>query len=131
MKSIAPYFFFSVLSLFIISCANQVAPQGGAKDVKPPKVLKAIPENFSTGFDSKKIQITFDEYVQLKDLNSQLIVSPPLSRQPVTKIRQKTLTIELSDTLHPNTTYTMNFGNAILDNNEGNPLEDFQYVFST
>jgi hypothetical protein len=131
MEAIAKCFFFSALSLFSISCANQVAPQGGVKDVKPPKVTRSVPENFSTGFNSKKIQITFDEYIQLKELNSQLIISPPLAKIPVTKIRQKTLSIELNDTLNPNTTYTMNFGNAILDNNEGNPLEDFQYVFST
>ncbi len=131
MKQSARYLFPVVLLLFFVSCANQVAPQGGEKDVKPPKVVKYDPENFSTGFNSKKIQITFDEYIQLKDLSSQLIVSPPLAKQPETKIRQKTLTVELTDTLHPNTTYTMNFGNAISDSNEGNPVEDFQYVFST
>lgn len=123
--------FLIISSTFLLSCAIQVAPQGGEKDTKPPKILKSMPENFSTGFDSKKILITFDEYIQLKDLNSQLIVSPPLSRNLETKIRQKTLVILVNDTLQPNTTYTMNFGNAIVDNNESNALDDFQYVFST
>ena len=118
-------------SCFLVSCASQVMPQGGDKDTNPPKITKTLPENFSTGFKSKKIVITFDEYIQLKDLNSQLIVSPPLSRTVETKIRQKTLEIETSDTLQPNTTYTLNFGNSIVDNNESNALENFQYVFST
>ncbi len=125
------YFFIIILSMIAVSCANQVTPQGGDKDVKPPKVTKASPENYSTGFNSNKVEITFDEYIQLKDLSSQLIVSPPLLRNPETKIKQKTLIVQLDDTLRPNTTYTLNFGNAILDNDEGNVLEDFQYVFST
>ena len=127
----ARFFIFILLSLVFASCANQVTPQGGDKDVKPPKITKSLPENYSTGFNSKEIAITFDEYIQLKDLNSQLIVSPPLLKNPEAKIKQKTLFIQLVDTLHPNTTYTMNFGNAILDNNEGNALENYQYVFST
>ncbi|MCX6290184.1 MAG: Ig-like domain-containing protein [Bacteroidetes bacterium] len=125
------YFLIFCISAFMASCALQVAPQGGEKDVKPPKVTKSKPENFSTQFDSKKIQITFDEYIQLKDLNNQLIVSPPLSKNPDAKIKQKTLTVQLDDTLLPNTTYTLNFGNSIVDNNEGNILEGYQYVFST
>ena len=122
---------FYAASWCFVSCASQVMPQGGDKDTNPPKIMKTVPENFSTGFNSKKIEITFDEYIQLKDLNSQLIVSPPLSRAIETKIRQKSLAIELSDTLRLNTTYTLNFGNSIVDNNESNALENFQYVFST
>src|SRR4051794_21739118 len=91
-------FFFCLL---LASCAIQVAPQGGDKDVKPPKVTKTTPPNFSTNFHSDKIEITFDEYIALKDLNSQLIISPPLVRIPETKIKQKSLLIHLSDTLVP------------------------------
>lgn len=132
MKNSFIKIFFSAIALLgLYSCANQVAPQGGDKDTKPPKITKSSPENFSTGFDSKKIEITFDEYIQLKDLSSQLIVSPPLSKTPLTKIRQKSLVVQLDDTLKPNTTYTLNFGNSILDINESNVLENFQYVFST
>ncbi len=131
MIKMTRYFFLIVASVFILSCANQVTPQGGDKDTKPPKILTSVPENFSTGFNSTKIQLTFDEYIQLKDLNSQLVVSPPLTYPLETKIRQKTLMIQLHDTLQPATTYTLNFGNSIADNNENNVLEDFQYVFST
>ena len=111
MIKLTRYFFLFAGSAFLLSCASQVAPQGGEKDLKPPKVSKSVPENFSTGFNSKKIQITFNEYVQTKDLNTQLIISPPLSKTPETKIRQKSLIIETDDTLQPSTTYIMNFGN--------------------
>ncbi len=131
MIKLIRYFFFIFSSLFLFSCANQVTPQGGDKDLKPPKVTKSSPENYSTKFDSKKIELSFDEYMQLKDMNNQLIVSPPLSKTPLAKIHQKTLIIQIEDTLQPNTTYTLNFGNSIIDNNEGNVLENYQYVFST
>jgi len=125
-----------LILLFVIlvlasSCAIQVSPTGGTKDTIPPVVKKSDPENFSTGFSGQDIQIYFDEYIELKDLPSQLIVSPPLKYNPETKLKKKTLEIHLVDTLHPNTTYTMNFGNAIADLREGNAIEDFQYVFST
>jgi len=122
------YFAFCV---FLFSCANQVAPTGGAKDVTPPKTLKLIPQNYSTNFKGHDIIINFDEYVQLKDISTQLIVSPPLKYPVKTKIRKKSLMIHLEDTLQQNATYTMNFGNAISDIHEGNVLENFQYVFST
>jgi len=108
-----------------------VKPTGGPKDTTPPKVLNYTPDNKSTGFHSRKILITFDEYFQLKDLNKQLIVSPPLKYPPQTLIRRKTLEITLKDTLKDNSTYTFNFGNAIIDNNEGNVLKSFQYIVST
>jgi len=117
--------------LIISSCAIQVAPTGGAKDVKPPVVKKSSPENFSTQFTGHDISITFDEYITLKELSTQFVVSPPLRHQPDTKVKKKTLSIHLEDTLLKNTTYTMNFGNAITDIREGNAVEGFQYVFST
>jgi hypothetical protein len=120
------------LLLLLAGCAQMVTPSGGPKDVTPPKVVSSAPENKSTGFSSKKILIKFNEYIQLKDLNSQLVVSPPLKYFPITKIvKGKELELELKDTLLPNTTYTFNFGNAIADNNEGNVLANFKYVFST
>jgi hypothetical protein len=124
-------FCLSVLLLVISSCAIQVAPTGGDKDVKPPVVKSSSPENFSTNFHGHDISISFDEYVTLKDLNAQFIASPPLKYQPDTKVKKKTLQIHLDDTLRENTTYTMNFGNAITDLREGNALENYQYVFST
>ncbi|CAN5634279.1 Ig-like domain-containing protein [soil metagenome] len=126
-------FLFSVYALMLIasSCAIQVAPTGGEKDVKPPAVKKATPENFSTLFNVKDISISFDEFIALKELNTQLVVSPPLKHTPDINVKKKTLHIHLDDTLLVHTTYTMNFGNAITDIREGNAVEDFQYVFST
>lgn len=109
-----------------------VAPTGGPKDVTPPKVLSYSPENKSTLVHVKKIDITFDEYIQLKDLSKQFIVSPPLKHLPIPVVKGKVLEIALTkDTLLDNTTYTFNFGNAVCDLNEGNSLKNFQYVFST
>jgi hypothetical protein len=124
------YLLFIVL-LFFSSCANQVAPTGGDKDRTPPKPEKFIPENYSINFPKTDIRISFNEYIQLKDVGTQLVVSPPLKYTPETKVRSKTLIIHLDDTLLENTTYTLNFGNAIVDITEGNPMENFQYVFST
>jgi len=118
--------------LFLLaSCALQVPPSGGNKDTTPPKALKFTPENYSVNFPKTDIRITFNEFIQLKDIAAQLIVSPPLKYTPETKVRSKSLIIHLDDTLLDNTTYTLNFGNAIVDNTEGNAVENFQYVFST
>jgi hypothetical protein len=113
------------------SCANIGMPSGGPKDSNPPKVIKAEPANFSVNFNSSVIEIQFDEYIQTKNLKQQLVISPPSSNQPEIKVKGKKILIELSDTLLANTTYSINFGNAIVDNNEGNILQDLQYVFST
>ncbi len=126
-----PNYLSYLVFLFIMSCANQVPPSGGPKDVKPPKVLKTVPENYSTNFSSHEVVITFNEYIQLKDLSKQLIISPPLQKPPDVSIHKKSLVIKLKEALKANTTYTMNFGEAIADINEGNILENYQYVFST
>ena len=117
--------------IFVYNCAKVGSPSGGAKDEDPPKILESDPENYSTEFSSKKIEITFDEFIQLKSLHSELITSPPLEEIPETKLKGKSLIIELNNELKDNTTYTLNFGNAIVDNNEGNPIPNFEYVFST
>ena len=126
------YLFFLIpgASLFF-SCATQQAPQGGAKDTIPPALVRAVPDTFSTNFNSKNIAITFDEYFSVKNLSEQLVVSPPLSSTPEVKIKNKTMFIQIDDTLKKNTTYTFNFGTAISDANEDNKLENFQYVVST
>ena len=130
-RNISRVFIYSIAAILLSQCAIVVKPTGGPKDVTPPKVLSYTPDNKSTGFRSNKIRITFDEYFQLKDLNKQLIISPPLKHAPQTLIKGKTLEITLKDTLKNNSTYTFNFGNAIVDNNEGNVLKSFQYVVST
>ncbi len=131
MNTISRYFIFLVIILLGNSCAIQIPPAGGDKDIVPPEVLHSDPKNFSTNFNGHEIAITFNEYIQLKEANSQLVVSPPLQKFPEVKIRKKTLFIQFDDTLEANTTYSFNFGNAILDNNEGNVLENYQFVFST
>lgn len=115
----------------IFSCAQVVRPTGGPKDKTAPVVEKYIPDSASTNFKSKEINIFFNEYIQLKDINNQLIISPPLKRTPDIEANNKQLRIKLSDTLEENTTYTINFGNSISDITEGNVKENFQYVFST
>lgn len=94
-------------------------------------VIECVPPNYSTHFESKKIQVTFDEYIVLDNVNQQLIVSPPMEEQPKVKLKKKSLLIEFEEALKINTTYTFNFGDAIKDLHEGNKLQNYEYVFST
>ena len=124
---------FAVVLASFPSCAKRGFIDGGPKDTLPPKVRITSPANGSTQFNAKEIKITFDEYVKLKDANKQLIISPPLKEAPMIypTSATKQLTIKFRDTLKENTTYTLNFGQSIQDNNEGNPLNQYKYVFST
>jgi uncharacterized protein (DUF2141 family) len=130
-KSIKTQHLFVLICLLFYSCAQVVSPTGGAVDTVPPQIVKSIPKNASVNFNAKKIEIAFNEFIQLRELNNQLIVSPPLRKTPDIKVKNKTLSIEIEDTLKENTTYTFSFGNSIVDFTEGNALENFQYVFST
>ncbi len=123
--------FFAVMVLVLASCASIVTPTGGDKDIKPPEVVSTDPPASSVNFTSKKITISFNEYIQLNDLEKQLIVSPIIKPAPVVSAKSKKITIEIDAPLQPNTTYTLNFGNAIVDLRESNPIKDFRYVFST
>jgi hypothetical protein len=120
-----------LIALLAASCAQILTPGGGPKDHTPPRVVRYQPDSAATNFTGKRIVIRFDEYVQLKDLNNQLIVSPPLNEPPEVNIRKKEIVIDFSDTLLPNTTYSISFGNAISDITENNVLDNFRYVFST
>jgi hypothetical protein len=111
-------------------CASPKAVEGGPRDSIPPKILSMLPKNLSTNFTAKKIIITFDEFFKLADQFKEFSVSPDLERQPVLKVKKRTLEIEL-DSLEKNTTYTLNFGKSIADINEGNAIKNFTYVFST
>lgn len=113
------------------SCAQQGSPSGGPRDETPPAVLECNPSNYSTRFEARKIQITFDEYIVLNNANQELIVSPPMDEKPTVKLRKKTMIIEFEEALKSNTTYTFNFGDAIRDLHEGNVLQNYEYVFST
>ncbi len=112
-------------------CAQIGAPTGGAKDTIPPVLLKASPGLNSTNFTGNKITLTFNEYINVDDVLNNVLVSPYPKVNPVVDYKLKTVTVKLKDSLLPNTTYSINFGNAIKDNNEGNPLKNFTYVFST
>jgi len=115
----------------LFSCAQQGSLTGGAKDEKPPEVVSSIPANFSTRFKSDHIEITFNEYFVLKDIAKQLVASPPMPKKPDFKIKGKTLEINFKDSLQSDRTYAINFGDALVDLNEGNPSKNFQFVFST
>ncbi len=117
--------------MLLTACALKVPPTGGDKDITPPAIKKMFPENFSTSFAGKQIVIAFNEFIQLKDLDKQLIISPIIKPAPLITVRGKSVVIELKKELLPNTTYTFNFGNAIVDLHEGNAAEDFKYVLST
>ncbi|MEP7264069.1 MAG: Ig-like domain-containing protein [Bacteroidota bacterium] len=119
-----------ILFFIVSSCANRVTPTGGEKDIAPPVLVNAEPKNFTTNLTVKKININFDEYIQLKDANQQIIVSPLMEPAATFSVKKKTLTIDLPDTLKTNTTYTINFGGSIADIHEGNEFP-YQYVFST
>lgn len=120
-----------ISAIFISGCAKIVAPTGGPKDEDHPLIVEIDPPDNTINFDSKKINITFNEYIQLKDLNNNLIISPPLEEKPEIKEKGKTLVIEFEEELKDSTTYNIYFGNSVQDFNEGNPIENFQYVLST
>lgn len=119
-----------VLALFP-RCAKVVAPSGGPKDTIAPFLVNSVPRINATNFNGNEIIFEFNEYVQLKDLQQKLLVSPPLKYRPQVKPKGKKVEIELTDTLKPNTTYTVYLGDAISDNNEGNPIKSFEFAFST
>lgn len=119
------------ISIIFPGCAQIGAPSGGPKDTLPPRLLNASPKLNSTNFTGNKITLTFNEYVEIKDIQTNVLVSPFQKTNPVIDYKLKTVTVKLKDSLLPNTTYAINFGNAIVDINEGNPLKNFTYVFST
>lgn len=123
-----------LIAISLASCANRGNPTGGEKDIEPPLIKQSVPENYSTNFKGKEIRIYFDEYVKIKDIRKQLIVSPPMDIDPIVTPMSgasKYISIKIQDTLIDNTTYAFNFGESIVDNNEGNPYPYYRYVFST
>ncbi|MBL6655318.1 MAG: Ig-like domain-containing protein [Flavobacteriaceae bacterium] len=132
MKNLV-YILFSLIILF--GCAKRGTPTGGPKDSIPPVLINASPKLNSTNFDSEEIRLTFDEWVKLDKVQDQLIISPPLEKtsyeiKPLSGVTKKVF-LNFLDSLAPETTYTINFGNSIQDNNENNPLTFFSYTFST
>ena len=129
MKKLTIYLLLPLL-LLAAACANKVAPSGGTKDATPPRLLSAVPDTGSVQFTASQIVLTFNEYVQLKDLTKQLVISPPLEIRPTITASGKKIIIR-PEGLAAATTYTISFGNSIADITEGNALADFRYVFST
>ncbi|MBR4432168.1 MAG: Ig-like domain-containing protein [Paludibacteraceae bacterium] len=120
------------LALVLIGCANRgIGPQGGPKDTIPPIPLRSEPENGALEFQGRKIEVTFNEYLQLDNIAQNLIMSPPQQRTPDVKVRGKHLVVQLEDTLKENTTYTLDFGNAVCDFTEKNPFPNYLFAFST
>ncbi len=124
-----------ILLLFIVfiiyECAHPVMPSGGPKDVSPPVVLETEPENGRAHFNSDKFTLTFDEFIQLDDINQKVLISPPMKKLPEFKLRGKSLQVKFGEDLKPNTTYSVYFADAITDLNEKNPLLNYTYIFST
>lgn len=120
-----------VLSAFFFSCANVGYPSGGEVDKTAPKATAFEPTNETKNFTSNNIVIHFDEYIQLKDVDNQVLISPPFEHKAEIVAKGKYVSIKIKDTLLPNTTYLFQFKNAIVDNNEGNALPSLDYVFST
>ncbi len=112
-------------------CAQIGTPTGGPKDTIPPVLVSASPVGGKTNFTGNKITLTFNEYIDVQDIQKNVLVSPFPKQTPSISFKLKTITVKLKDTLKPNTTYVVNFGNAIRDLNEGNPFKNYQYVFST
>jgi hypothetical protein len=135
MRAILPVFtiaFILTLATLVQGCANIVPPTGGPRDSIPPVLVSATPPDSSRNITPSRITLTFDEYIdQIQNPGENVIISPTLPSFPIIESKLRNVTVRLKDALEANTTYTISFGNAIRDVNEGNVLEDFSYVFST
>ena len=132
----AAIFVFAMMfgAILLTKCASTMTPTGGPKDTIPPVIVFMSPNNFTTNVDTlhpPKIYVEFDEYVQIKDQQKELFTSPAMKKKPSVVRRGRGIVVTIKDTLRPNTTYAINFGSSIQDNNESNPLHAMRYVFST
>lgn len=122
---------FFTISVVLLGCAAVGTPDGGPYDDTPPKVVGSSPKLEETNVKNKTVRIDFDEYIKLENASEKVIISPPQKEQPEIQVNGKDIQIKLIDSLQPNTTYTIDFSDGIVDNNEGNPLGDFCFSFST
>ena len=122
---------FGFLSILAYSCANMASPSGGDYDFDPPVVVKSTPTPNQLHVKNGKIEIVFDELVQIEKPMEKIIITPPQQTFPVIRAQSNRVIVELKDTLKANTTYTIDFTDAIADNNEKNVLENFAISFST
>lgn len=118
-------------AILLAACASIGTPDGGPYDETPPRVVECSPANKAVMNDRKKVSILFDEYIKMENASEKVVVSPPQIEMPNIRTVGKRVKIDLYDTLRPNTTYTIDFSDAIVDNNEGNPLGKYTYSFST
>lgn len=126
-----PLILIAALSLLMVACARMGQPDGGWFDDDPPRIIGSNPADQAVGINSKRITIQFDEYIKLEDATQNVIVSPPQLEMPEIKATGKKIVVDLKDSLKANTTYTIDFSDAISDNNENNPLGNYTFTFST
>ena len=133
LKSIVPLLFGISLFylIFYTSCANIGSPTGGLKDSIPPVVVKTVPELRGTNFNGSDVRITFDEYIVPDEITDKLVISPPQKKKPLIKMKGKTLIIEFTQALRKESTYSLDFKDAVADNNEKNPIDNLRFSFST
>lgn len=120
-----------MLMIVVYSCASMGNPDGGPYDEEPPKFVRSTPKPFAINSKEKKVTIEFDEFIKLEKAAEKVVVSPPQLEQPEIKASGRKVVVGLVDSLRPNTTYTIDFADAIVDNNEGNPLGNYAFIFST
>ena len=120
-----------MLMIVVYSCASMGNPDGGPYDEEPPKFVRSTPKPFAINSKEKKVTIEFDEFIKLEKAAEKVVVSPPQLEQPEIKASGRKVVVGLVDSLRPNTTYTIDFADAIVDNNEGNPLGNYVFTFST
>ena len=128
---ILPMLVLALMALVNVACANIGSPEGGPRDYTPPMMLRSTPIPGAVNFKGKKVELHFDEIVNLKDQTTRVIVSPAPKEQPIIRALGKKITVEFQEDLEPNTTYVIDFTDAIEDNNEGNVLDGFSFAFST
>ena len=126
-----PLWVMAIASLMLYACANMASPNGGPYDEVPPKFISSTPAPGQLNYKGKKVEILFDELVQVDKPTENVIVTPPQMSQPVIRANGRRVVVALEDTLKENTTYTIDFTNSIADNNEKNVLQNFSFAFST
>ena len=121
----------AAVALLVVACASIGSPDGGPYDETPPVFLGSTPEPFALGVKDKRVTLKFDEFIKIEKAAEKVVISPPQITQPIIKTSGKSIVVELDDSLKENTTYSIDFSDAIVDNNEGNPLGNFAFLFST
>ena len=120
-----------LIGIFLQNCASVGRPSGGPKDEAAPKIIKSTPVNRSVNFTENRIVVEFDEYIKLDKIHEKFVVSPPMEKEPEVTVKGKKLLIKSEEAFKDSTTYTLKFSDAIQDYNEGNPIENYEFVFAT